>query len=178
MLDPESGLYYYGGRYYDPDLGRFISPDPFVGQPGDPQNLNRYSYVENNPVNKIDPSGYKSFWKKVGKALKGLFKKPGVFFATLGLGLVTGGMAWAAAPATWTALQAGAFAGAIGGMTAGAAGAAMTGGNIWQGGLIGLVGGAVGGGVAGHIAGATGAGLATRIGGYLAGAFAGGATAG
>ncbi|MBI4488708.1 MAG: hypothetical protein HY694_06450, partial [Deltaproteobacteria bacterium] len=64
QLDPESGLYYYGGRYYDPELGRFISPDPFVGQPDDPQNLNRYSYVGNNPVNYIDPSGFKK--KKKG----------------------------------------------------------------------------------------------------------------
>jgi len=58
ILDPESGLYYYGGRYYDPELGRFISPDPFVSEPDDPQNLNRYSYVLNNPVNAIDPDGY------------------------------------------------------------------------------------------------------------------------
>jgi RHS repeat-associated protein len=57
-LDPESGLYYYGGRYYDPDLARFVSPDPFVGEVYDPQNLNRYSYVINNPQTYIDPSGY------------------------------------------------------------------------------------------------------------------------
>jgi RHS repeat-associated protein len=56
-LDPETGLYYYGGRYYDPILARFVSPDPFVSDP-DPQNLNRYSYVLNNPINFIDPSGY------------------------------------------------------------------------------------------------------------------------
>jgi RHS repeat-associated protein len=57
-LDLESGLYYYGGRYSDPDLARFVSPDPFVSDPDDPQNLNRYSYVLNNPANYIDPSGY------------------------------------------------------------------------------------------------------------------------
>ena len=61
ILDPESGLYYYGARYYDPDLARFISPDPIVPSPGDPQSLNRYSYVLNNPVKYIDPSGY-GFW--------------------------------------------------------------------------------------------------------------------
>jgi RHS repeat-associated protein len=33
-LDPETGLYYYGGRYYDPEISRFISPDPFVPKPG------------------------------------------------------------------------------------------------------------------------------------------------
>jgi len=58
MLDPETGLYYYGGRYYDSEIGRFISPDPFVQDPYDPQNLNRYSYVINNPQNYIDPDGY------------------------------------------------------------------------------------------------------------------------
>ena len=48
-LDPETDLYYYGGRYYDHEIGRFVSPDPFVQDPDDPQNLNRYSYVINNP---------------------------------------------------------------------------------------------------------------------------------
>jgi RHS repeat-associated protein len=57
-LDPESGLYYYGGRYYDPEISRFISPDPFIQTPDDPQSLNRYRYVINNPQNYIDPSGY------------------------------------------------------------------------------------------------------------------------
>jgi len=60
-LDPETDLYYYGGRYYDQELGKFVSPDPFVPEPEEPQSLNRYSYVVNNPVNLIDPTGY-SFW--------------------------------------------------------------------------------------------------------------------
>ena len=54
-LDPETGLYYYGGRYYDAEIGRFISADPFVQTPFDPQNLNRYSYVLNSPQNYTDP---------------------------------------------------------------------------------------------------------------------------
>ena len=57
-LDPESGLYYYGARYYDYDIGRFISPDSIVPEPLDPQSLNRYSYVINNPVNHVDPTGH------------------------------------------------------------------------------------------------------------------------
>lgn len=57
-LDPETGLYYYGGRYYDQDVGRFASADPFVQAPDMPQNLNRYSYVLNNPQGYVDPSGY------------------------------------------------------------------------------------------------------------------------
>jgi RHS repeat-associated protein len=60
-LDPETGLYYYGGRYYDAESGRFISPDPFVQAPEEPQNLNRYTYVLNNPVNLVDPNGH-FFW--------------------------------------------------------------------------------------------------------------------
>ncbi len=52
------GLYDYGARFYDPALGRFISADPIVPRPGDPQNLNRYSYVRNNPLKYIDPTGH------------------------------------------------------------------------------------------------------------------------
>jgi RHS repeat-associated protein len=64
---------YYGGRYYDAEIGRFISADPFVLDPYDPQNLNRYSYVINNPQNYIDPDGYFHQVKKPKKP--GFFKK-------------------------------------------------------------------------------------------------------
>ncbi len=52
-----TGLSYFGARYYDPRICRFITPDTIV--PGSsPQNMNRYSYCMNNPVNYIDPSGH------------------------------------------------------------------------------------------------------------------------
>jgi RHS repeat-associated protein len=57
-LDDETGLYYYGARYYDPQLGRFISADSIVQAPFDPQTLNRYSYCRNNPIIYSDPSGH------------------------------------------------------------------------------------------------------------------------
>ena len=53
-----TGLYYYGARYYDPNIGRFISPDTVTSAPSDPQSLNRYSYVLNNPLKYIDPTGH------------------------------------------------------------------------------------------------------------------------
>ncbi|HSC72098.1 MAG TPA: RHS repeat-associated core domain-containing protein, partial [Candidatus Methylomirabilis sp.] len=58
--DPETGLYYYGARYYNPALGRFISPDSMVPQPENPQDLNRYSYARNNPIKLVDPTGHHS----------------------------------------------------------------------------------------------------------------------
>jgi len=57
-FDEESGLIYMGARYYDPELGRFISPDTIVPDPGNSQALNRYSYVYNSPVSNTDPSGH------------------------------------------------------------------------------------------------------------------------
>ncbi len=56
-LEGGIGIYDYRARFYDPALGRFLQPDPIVPDPGNPQTLNRYSYVENNPANKVDPSG-------------------------------------------------------------------------------------------------------------------------
>jgi RHS repeat-associated protein len=52
------GLYYYNARYYDPTIGRFISPDTIVPLPSNPQSFNRYSYCLNNPLKSIDPSGH------------------------------------------------------------------------------------------------------------------------
>jgi RHS repeat-associated protein len=55
--DSETGLDYAHARYYNSRLGRFTSPDPLGGGIGNPQSLNRYSYVRNNPINLTDPSG-------------------------------------------------------------------------------------------------------------------------
>jgi RHS repeat-associated protein len=52
-LDPESGLYYFRSRFYDPRLGRFLSEDP--AQPARGSNL--YTFVENDPINLLDPLG-------------------------------------------------------------------------------------------------------------------------
>ncbi|MEI2692539.1 MAG: RHS repeat-associated core domain-containing protein [Anaerolineae bacterium] len=56
--DATIGLYFYNARYLDPQLGRFIQPDTIVPAPGNPQALNRYSYVLNNPLRYTDPSGH------------------------------------------------------------------------------------------------------------------------
>jgi len=51
------GFYDYGARPYDPTLGRFLQADTIVPEPGNPQSLNRYSYVLGNPLRYTDPSG-------------------------------------------------------------------------------------------------------------------------
>ncbi len=79
-FDPETGLFYYRARMYDPQLARFLQEDklllglllpsgpvgnasvslaPLVLQllKGNPQNLNAFAYVNNNPINRIDPFG-------------------------------------------------------------------------------------------------------------------------
>ena len=56
-----SELYYYRARYYDPNIGRFISADSLVPDINNPQALNRYSYCLNNPLKYTDPTGH--FWE-------------------------------------------------------------------------------------------------------------------
>ena len=65
-MDEETGLMYYGARYYDPVIGRFISFDPLLLNEGgkplesvlpNPQALNPYSYVTNNPIIMVDETG-------------------------------------------------------------------------------------------------------------------------
>jgi len=51
------GIYHYQARFYSPKLGRFLSADTIVPGYANPQSLNRYSYVINNPLLYIDPSG-------------------------------------------------------------------------------------------------------------------------
>lgn len=57
--DAETGLDYFGARYFFGAQGRFTSPDPLMasGDPANPQSWNRYAYVLNNPLRFIDPTG-------------------------------------------------------------------------------------------------------------------------
>lgn len=145
-------------RYYDPGAGRFITPDTIVQNPYDPQTLNRYAYVRNNPLRYIDPSGHSffgsigDFFSDIGKSdvfNKTLQAANPLFWATstplglnfsyqhriqiasAGVGLATAGLG---APVF--------LAGAAAGATAGGWTAADSGANVEQGALFGaLVGG-------------------------------------
>lgn len=59
------GLIHMNGRLYDPTLARFTQADPYIQNPTNPQDLNRYSYVNNNPLKYTDPSGYKKAWQNI-----------------------------------------------------------------------------------------------------------------
>ena len=54
----ELGLLYYNARFYVPSIGRFASADTIIPDPGSSQGFNRYSYVENRPLNFSDPTGH------------------------------------------------------------------------------------------------------------------------
>ena len=53
----EQDLYYYGARWYDPSLGRFLQADTILPVQQGTQGWDRYAYVNNNPVNGTDPTG-------------------------------------------------------------------------------------------------------------------------
>ena len=55
--DVETGWYYLNSRYYDPTVGRFLSPDTILGANGGLQGYNLFAYCNNNPVMFADPSG-------------------------------------------------------------------------------------------------------------------------
>ena len=68
--DVETGLDYFGARYYSSTQGRFTSADePLIGQDEpDPQTWNLYSYTSNNPLSRIDEDGRRWFYKCEGRA--------------------------------------------------------------------------------------------------------------
>ncbi|MCB9771472.1 MAG: VCBS repeat-containing protein [Candidatus Omnitrophica bacterium] len=124
-LDDETGLIYFGARYYDPSLGRFITPDTIVQNPSDPQTLNRYSYCSNNPINKIDLDGHKWSWKKFWNSFVGAFVGAVIGILTYGAG--------------FSLMAAGFWGGFVGGGVSGG----LEGG--WKGALMGAaIGGALG----------------------------------
>ena len=159
MLD-DVLLIHMNGRVYDPDLGRFLSPDPFIQSPANPQNFNRYTYVNNNPLSYTDPSGFffKKLFKGFGKLFNGLIKGISKLINKItggnqflnaliaaGLGYWTGGLAFnATLPAAAGATVGVGIGGVVVQTTIITTAASVT---------AGIVGGAVGGFVAGAIIG-------------------------
>jgi RHS repeat-associated protein len=152
--DTETGLYLTATRYYDPVVGRFISPDTTDVLDNDFHNMlenNLYAYCFNNPVNMQDEDGTWPKW--VGTALKitaGVAIIAGLAVATV----ATGG---AAAVICGAALS-GAIAGGASGAVFGAVGGAISGGG-WQGALDGAANGFLTGTIIGGITGAASAGI-------------------
>ncbi len=106
---PWFGLYNMNARLYDPVLGRFLSPDPYVQMPDNTQNLNRYLYALNNPFQYKDDSG-----EFILSMIVGALIGAGVSALTYSVGTLVSGADW-----DWKnfgkTIGIGAFSGALGG---------------------------------------------------------------
>ena len=60
QYDADLGLYYLRARYFNPVTGRFLSTDPADGIPTDPATLHKYLYASDDPINRIDPTGWQT----------------------------------------------------------------------------------------------------------------------
>jgi RHS repeat-associated protein len=178
-------LIHLNGRVYDPDIGRFTSPDPLNQSLFDSQLFDAYTYGRNNPLRYVDPTGF-DLWGSITQPFRNLgqgianaatatwqgithfaqetgkwfgqnWKQVVIVAAAVVVTVLTAG---AAAPALSTAIM----AGMAGGATAGALGAALYGGNFND-----VLAGAIKGGVIGAFSGAAfyGIGTATQAGGLL-----------
>ncbi|RAP33960.1 hypothetical protein DID80_07685, partial [Candidatus Marinamargulisbacteria bacterium SCGC AAA071-K20] len=65
VFDEEIGLYYFNHRFYDPSSMKFLSKDPAGMVLSDPRTINRYTFVNNNPLRYYDPDG--RFWSELGQ---------------------------------------------------------------------------------------------------------------
>lgn len=174
--DQWSELLYCQSRYYDPRIGRFLTPDTMVPELYNPQAWNRFSYVQNNPLRYTDPSGH--FWEEIGQWFEDNWKQivaavavVAVIVLAVVLSIVTFGIAGIIAVGIGMAIG-----GVVGGVSAAAAG-----GDVLLGVLCGMaVGGAAalgGMGIGAGMAAAFGAKTlaATLLTGALAGAVNGAA---
>lgn len=114
MLDMDF-LVCMNARVYNPVLGRFLTPDPYVQFPDNLQSMNRYAYVLNNPLSFTDPSGY------FLNGLKGFLKKNTGAVVTIGIMIATGGTG-----AIFSTVLGSSFLGAVASGAAAGFGAAFT----------------------------------------------------
>jgi RHS repeat-associated protein len=144
------GLIHMNARVYDPAIGRFMSPDPIVQDPYDLQSYNRYSYVRNNPLLYLDPSGH-SWWTHFrDHVLKPVVAIAVVVFAPE----ISGYLGWTGgyiSSAAGTTAMTGGLSGSLGlsgavasGMLGGAMAGGIIGGDLRSAAIGGITGGAFG----------------------------------
>lgn len=175
--DLETGLYYCGSRYYHPEIGKFIQPDPILPQylsakPAggifNPVNLNLYSYAGNNPIIHYDPKGQFIITALI---IAGAIFAGGAILAGVGYAMQQSGNA--------TVRTIGRVFESIGlgamGAVLGFIGGALVGGlvGLVVGGLPGMIAGAMIGGITGAVAGAVHGALAGAYGIYDLGSATG-----
>lgn len=76
--DPSSGLVYMQARYYDPQVGRFLSVDPVQGRAGDLSAVGAYTYAKDNPLLNVDPDGRQAFAGWSESQIHAVAQNPGV----------------------------------------------------------------------------------------------------
>jgi RHS repeat-associated protein len=91
QFDPEAALVFLRARYYDPQIGRFVSKDSFPGFARQTQTVNRYLYTLNNPITAVDPSGHFNI-RQVGVGAFDMLSGAGTVATSLALGTVATGL--------------------------------------------------------------------------------------
>jgi RHS repeat-associated protein len=143
------GLVNMNARLYDPAVGRFLAPDPYVQAPGFSQNFNRYSYCLNNPLKYTDQDG--EFWHLIiGAAIGGTIN-----WATHGFKFNAKGLGYFGVGALAGALGAGVGAGISSALAGGGFGAGFVGSSAALTATSSFVSGAAIGGGAGFSSGFT-----------------------
>jgi len=108
MYDSEISMYYLNSRFYNPEVGRFINADGLLGEVGNLQTHNMYTYCANNPVMLTDSTGYLPQWFENTLAIGGAVLLVAGIAVAAGL---TGGLAGAALMAVAFSTGIGAYRG-------------------------------------------------------------------
>ncbi|VEN72721.1 hypothetical protein EPICR_10220 [Candidatus Desulfarcum epimagneticum] len=117
----DMGIIHMNGRVYDPEIGRFLSPDGFIQDPYSSQSFNRYTYCLNNPLQYTDPSGH--FFSVIAAYVAS------ISFAAVAKAVVVGAVIGAAVGGTMAAINGGdVLEGMKGGAISGAISGAIFGG--------------------------------------------------
>ena len=69
--DKETEEIYLRARYYEPNVGRFLTRDTYTGEDDEPESLHLYTYCENDGVNAVDPSGHDAIWLNSSESASG-----------------------------------------------------------------------------------------------------------